>query len=434
MTRWLRRHARWLAAALIVVLAGGLALALRTAVSAHAQPVPRVAQVRAIAPPVLAPAARRRGGSRRAGSIAPSHGQAAAASAPNRIRPGVPTPAPSSQAESLALRKVTGLTAAQVSTRAVCQRAAAGHASCAAQLLVLRSTGAPVRPHVTRYSSLGRVRRALARGARAATVVAAAAPPSADTPAYLQQAYDLSYLAQTGGSGDTIGVVDAYDDPTAASDLSTYRQQYGLPSCTTSNGCFRKVDQNGGSSWPGPDSSWDQEISLDLDAVSAVCPNCHILLVEANTDSFSDLQTAMQTAANLGAKQISASWDGIASGVPAVFRTFSGVATVAATGDSGYLGADQDAYPAALPGVTAAGGTSLAPAATSSARGYGESAWSGGGSGCDVLFARPAYQPAEGCDGRAYADLSADADPHTGLTVYNHGTWSLLGGTSLSTP
>ena len=112
---------------------------------------------------------------------------------------------------------------------------------------------------------------------------------------------------------------------------------------------------------------------------------------------------------------------------------------MAASGDYGYPGAGQDNYPAALPGVTAAGGTSLAAATGPSARGFGESAWSwnglnGGGSGCDVQFLRPAYQPAEGCGGRAYTDVSADADPDTGLSVYDHGTWTLVGGTSLSTP
>jgi PKD repeat protein len=283
------------------------------------------------------------------------------------------------------------------------------------------------------------VRPALASGAQPAA--AAATGPQPDTPAYLQQAYDLSYLSQTGGAGDTVAVVDAYNDPSAETDLKTYRSHYGLPACTTANGCFHKVGQNGGSTFPVPDATWEQEIALDLDAVSAICPQCHILLVEANSNSLSDLQAAMNTAANATPtpSQISASWWGVSSTVPPGFPTLSGIATVAATGDGGYAGPGEDSYPAAIPGVTAAGGTSLGPAAAPSARGFGEAAWSwngvdGGGSGCDLNFSRPSYQPAAGCAGRAYADLSADADPNTGLAVYNQGNWSLIGGTSLSAP
>ena len=430
MTDWFRRHARWLGASLLVVLVGGMAYVLGADSSAHAQPPARgIAQVRAISP-VLAPPAQR------------SHAALArrrnspALAARSSVRPGVPSPAPSRRGLSQVLHQATGLTPGQVSTRAVCPRPSAGRVACAAQALVLRTSGALVRPRIAEYRSLGRVKPARASRAHPAAV-AAAAPPTADTPAYLQQAYDLSALSQTAGTGDTVAVVDAFDDPTAASDLATFRSKYGLPAC--GSGCFRKVGETGGSAPTTANAAWDQEIALDLDAVSAVCPNCHILLVEANSDKFADLESAMQAAANLGANQISASWWGISNGVPAGFRTFSGIATVAATGDAGYTGPNEDNYPAALPGVTAAGGTSLAPASKLTARGFGEGAWSwngqdGGGSGCDLQFDRPAYQPALGCDGRAYADLSADADPNTGLTVYNHGTWSLIGGTSLSTP
>jgi PKD repeat protein len=303
---------------------------------------------------------------------------------------------------------------------------------------VLRATGEAVHPQVTKSNSLGRVSPALRQNGQPGAVLAAT-PPTPGTPAYLQQAYDLAALSQTAGGTDTVAVVDAFNDPTAGSDLATYRSTYGLPACTFSNGCFKKVGQTGSSVPSTTNASWRQETSLDLDAVSAVCPKCQILLVEANSDSFSDLEAAMQTAANLGADQISASWGGVSSGVPSVFRTFAGVATVAAAGDTGYVGPGEDSYPAALPGVTAAGGTSLAPANALTARGFGEGAWSwngtnGGSSGCDLQFQRPAYQPAMGCAGRAYADVSADADPATGLKVYNNGTWGVVGGTSLSTP
>ena len=450
MNTWLRRHARLIAASLAIVLTGTLVYVLRDAGSAHAQPTHAVAQVHAHAiAPVLAPAVQRPRARARAaataaaaGSAVPSPRRAAAAARRSAARAGLPAPAPSTRSESQALHQVAGVSLAQVTSRPVCSRAAPGHATCAAQTLVLRSTGAPVHPHVTKSNSLGRVSPASGQNGQPAAVSPAlpSTPPSPGTPAFLQQAYDLVALSQTGGTTDTVAIVDAFDDPTAESDLRTYRSTYGLGYCTTANGCFHKVGQTGTSTVPTTtNSGWRQETSLDLDAVSAVCPRCQILLVEANSDSFSDLEAAMQTAANLGADQISASWGGVSSGVPSVFRTFSGVATVAAAGDTGYVGPGEDSYPAALPGVTAAGGTSLAPANAPNARGFGEGAWSwngfnGGSSGCDLQFQRPVYQPAMGCAGRAYADVSADADPATGLKVYESGTWSVIGGTSLSTP
>jgi PKD repeat protein len=303
-------------------------------------------------------------------------------------------------------------------------------------MLVLRSTGAPVRPHVGAEASLGRVRSGRTRpGAKLAAQPAAAGPPQAATPAYLEQAYDLAYLSQTGGSADTVAIVDAYDDPTAEADLAVYRSTYGLPACTSQSGCFKKVNENGATSpLPGADASWDSEISIDLDAVSAVCPHCHILLVEAASSYDSDLDAGVQTAASMGANQISASWTFTSSGIPSGSYTFPGIATVAATGDQGYVGPGEDDYPAAFPGVTAAGGTTLTPATSAGARGFSEGAWSGGGSGCDVNFPQPSYQTNAGCAGRAYADLSADGDPSTGLNVYNNGAWGVVGGTSLATP
>jgi PKD repeat protein len=369
---------------------------------------------------------------------------------------GVATQPTTSAALSQSLQQATGLTPSQVTSRNVCPSLGRGQARCAAEALVLRSNGTLVRPRVRREATLGRVHplRRSATGRRAAAGSTTAAPttgqptsvtpPTPDTPAYLQQAYDLSYLSQTGGTGDTVGIVDAYDDATAQSDLDTYRSNYGLSACDS--GCFTKVNESGNASpLPAASSDWDTEISLDLDAVSAICPNCHILLVEASSSNQSDLQAAMQTAARLHANQISDSWTLTGSGHVSNY-TPSGVPTVAATGDQGYVGSltpGSDNYPAAFPGVTAAGGTSLAPAATSNARGFSESAWSvtqtpdgpaGGGSGCDVNESRPTYQPNMGCNGRAYADLSADADPNTGLEVVDDGNWGVLGGTSLAAP
>ncbi len=309
---------------------------------------------------------------------------------------------------------------------------------------MLRSNGTPVRPRVRPEATLGRVhptrRSATAKSAAPGSPTATPAtgqptsmtPPTPDTPAYLQQAYDLSYLSQTGGTGDTVAIIDAYDDPTALSDLNLFRSTYGLGQCST--GCFTKVNESGNASpLPPASSDWETEISLDLDTVSAICPNCHILLVEAQSSSANDLETAMQTAARLHANQISDSWTLTSATAPQPSFVPSGIPTVAATGDQGYV-QGSDNYPAGMPGVTAAGGTSLAPAATSVARGFSESAWSGGGSDCDAAEPKLSYQPSGGCSHRAYADLSADADPNTGLEVVENGNWGVVGGTSLATP
>ena len=188
-------------------------------------------------------------------------------------------------------------------------------------------------------------------------------------------------------------------------------------------------------------------MSLDLDAVSALCPNCHIMLVEASSANSTDLSAAMATAAAKGANQISASWTIAVNGILSGAYVFPNVSTVAATGDAGYLGTTFDNYPAAFSSVTAAGGTTLAP--TGGARGFSEGAWSlsggqGGGSGCDLHVRKSTWQTDGGCSqqssgktfGRAYADISADADPATGLSVYdsNNGGWGVIGGTSLATP
>ena len=123
------------------------------------------------------------------------------------------------------------------------------------------------------------------------------------------EAYDLAYLAQTSGGGATIAIVDAFDDPNAEADLAAYRTEFSLPPCTGANGCFTKVGQSGGASYPHTvDSGWELETSLDLDAVSALCPNCRIVLVEANSDALSDLAAAQAQAAQQGPTAISDSW------------------------------------------------------------------------------------------------------------------------------
>jgi subtilase family serine protease len=253
--------------------------------------------------------------------------------------------------------------------------------------------------------------------------------PSGYGPADLQSAYKVP--SSTAGAGQTVAIVDAFDDPTAESDLAQYRSFYGLPPCTAASGCFRKVDETGGTLYPAPSPDWDLEISLDLDMVSAICPNCHILLVEATTNLDSDLYTAEDTAARLGANAISNSWGGgeySSQTVDDIHFNHPGVAITASSGDSGY----GVSYPAASRFLTAVGGTSLTRA--SNARGWSETAWDGAGSGCSAYDAKPSWQTDSGCSRRTVADVSAVADPNTGVAVLLGGVWFEVGGTSASSP
>ncbi|MGO9752637.1 MAG: hypothetical protein ACLP8S_25185 [Solirubrobacteraceae bacterium] len=330
---------------------------------------------------------------------------------------------------------------ARVYAQDVCPSAPPGHVRCAAEVLRLGSSGALVRPQLTTVVRRGPRRAEHAGRARASITSSSAygqAPPQLFTPAYLQQAYDLSYLSATNGGTDTVAVIDAYDYPAAAADLARFRAANGLSPCTVANRCLQKVDQDGLSApLPVGNSDWNVEEATDLDAVSAVCPDCRILLVEADSTAWSDLAAAVGTAARLGATQISNSWMELASSPPAGQFSFPGVSVVASAGDSGYLGPGDDGYPAAFAGVIAAGGTSLHPSSgPPSPRGFTETVWSSTSSGCDTAIAKPSYQDGIACAGRAYADVSADADPSTGLAVYDSGAggWLLAGGTSLSAP
>jgi subtilase family serine protease len=255
--------------------------------------------------------------------------------------------------------------------------------------------------------------------------------PSGLGPADIRSAYGL---ASSTSGGRTVAIVDAYDLPTAEADLGTYRSHFGLPPCTTANGCFRKRNQTGGTNPPRTNAGWGQEIALDMDMVSAACPDCKILLVEASSASFSNLGTAVNTAARLGATAISNSYGGSDTSASTAYD-HPGIAITASTGDSGY-GAQS---PASYRTVVAVGGTSLHR--SSNTRGWAESAWSGAGSGCSTFNAKPAWQTAvTRCGKKANADVSAVADPNTGVAVYDstayQGTkgWMVFGGTSASSP
>ena len=256
--------------------------------------------------------------------------------------------------------------------------------------------------------------------------------PSGFGPADLRSAY---WMFGTGRATTTVAVVDAYGYPNAERDLNVYRKQFGLPACTTANGCFRKVNQSGGTSYPAMDVGWAQETALDLDMVSAMCPNCHILLVQASSASFSALAAAENTAARLGAHAISNSYGGGETGSTTFEAAYNhpGIAITVSSGDDGF-GVQ---FPASSPHVTAVGGTSLRRAANK--RGWTESAWNGAGSGCSVLYAKPAWQTDALCARRMVADVSAVADPNTGVAVYaptstTAAGWMVFGGTSVAAP
>lgn len=321
-----------------------------------------------------------------------------------------------------------------------CGAAAPGYASCHA---IVRLTGVTTSaaPNAHLYST-------------SSTASCTTNPGSGYTPCDLVSAYALP--SSTAGSGQTVAIVDAYDDPNAESDLGVYRSEFGLNPCTTANGCFRKVNQTGGTSYPRANGGWAQEISLDLDMVSAICPNCHILLVEATSNSFANLGTAVDEAASLGANAISNSYGGSESSGETsddVYYNHPGIAVTVSSGDGGY-GVE---YPAASPYVTAVGGTSLKR--DSSTRGWTETVWNtssteGAGSGCSAYESQQSWQnianitgtaavgsTTEGnCHKRAVSDVSAVADPYTGVDVYDSYAyqglkgWLVFGGTSVASP
>ena len=262
------------------------------------------------------------------------------------------------------------------------------------------------------------------------------------SPENLRSAYDLP--STSAGFRETVGIVDAYDDPNAEADLKVYRSEYGLPACNASSGCFRKVNQTGGSSsYPAANRGWAEEVSLDLDMISAVCPNCRILLVEANTNGSADFAAAENEAVALGATEISNSFGGPTLSEPpedASAYDHPGIPITAAGGDHGY-GVQS---PASNPHVIAVGGTSLLPTTTNS-RGWTEEVWyedvggeiSGTGSGCSQE-PKPAWQRDGRCAYRTTNDVAAVASKNTPVSVYDSfetsDHWELASGTSVATP
>ena len=253
--------------------------------------------------------------------------------------------------------------------------------------------------------------------------------PSGYGPADLISAYKLT-TSSTGGTGQTIGIVDFGDDPNVESDLGVYRSTYGLPACTTANGCFKKVNESGvQGNYPRRSRSWSGEISLDVDMASAICPNCKIILVEISSSFGAGVDTAVRLGANVVSNSYGAS---LPSGYDADYDHPGTIVTVA-SGDSGY--SSSTTYPDGYNTVVSVGGTSLNHA--SNTRGWTESAWSGSTSECATGVTKPTWQTDAGCSARTETDVSAVSDPNTGVAVYltyGGSGWTVYGGTSAASP
>ena len=296
--------------------------------------------------------------------------------------------------------------------RAVCPNPSAGYAHCH-ELVVTDSHGNPL----------------------------ASSSPTGLDPSTIQSVYGFP-TSSTAGAGTTIAIVDAYDDPTAENDLNVFSSQYGLPACTTANGCFTKVNQTGGTNYPRANSGWALEISLDIEWAHAIAPGASILLVEASSNSFANLMAA-EDYAGKNAQYVSNSWGGSESSGETSYDSHfihSGVSFFVSAGDSG-LPAE---YPSASPNVISVGGTTL----TDNGNGtWSETGWSSGGGGCSAYEIATSAQSGfsgygqAGCNGaRATPDVSLDADPNSGVSVYDstkyYGQtgWWTVGGTSASSP
>ncbi len=269
----------------------------------------------------------------------------------------------------------------------------------------------------------------------------ASSSPTGLGPATIKSVYSFS-TSSTAGAGKTIAIVDAYDDPAAENDLNVFSQQYGLPACTTANGCFKKVNQTGGTRYPRFNAGWALEISLDIQWAHAIAPGAKILLVEASSNSFSNLLAA-EDYAKTHAQYVSNSWGGSEfSGETAYDSHFSqsGVSFFVSSGDLG----EPAEYPSASPNVISVGGTTLHWSGSSFT---GETGWSGSGGGCSVYetgaigqleFSQ--YGQVNCGTKRATPDVSLDADPASGVSVYDSAGyqgqkgWFTVGGTSASSP
>jgi hypothetical protein len=252
-------------------------------------------------------------------------------------------------------------------------------------------------------------------------------PAGGYSPAQLESAYNLPSSSK--GSGQIVAIVDAYDNPDVASDLAQYRSYFGLPAAQ-----FTKYNQTGGQSgFPQGNPYWGVETDLDVEMVSASCPNCTIDLVEANSSVWADLEAAETEAVKLGSHIVSNSYNGL--GASEKYYDKKGVTYLASAGDSGYNNGPYGlGDPVSFPSVVAVGGTTLTQGGGS--RGWTETVWPGSGAGCSKEL-KPKWQRDPGCKFRTADDVSAVADPSTGVAEYDsygYAGWVVSGGTSVSTP
>jgi subtilase family serine protease len=263
------------------------------------------------------------------------------------------------------------------------------------------------------------------------------------TPTQIRHFYGFDGLScnssNTCGAGQTIAIVDAFDDPNIESDLGVFTTQFSLPPCTTANGCFTKLTPQG---LPRTDRGWALEISLDVEWAHAIAPGAKIVLVEALTNSNTNLFKAVDTAAStVGVHQVSMSWGGGESSSETSLDshfTVNGVSFTASSGDSGH----GIIYPSASPNVVSVGGTTLNIDRFGNLQ--SETAWSGSGGGISADESEPSYQtnyPIPSTGGkRGNPDVSYDADPNSGVAVYDSlgdqgfKNWIQVGGTSAGAP
>jgi len=267
----------------------------------------------------------------------------------------------------------------------------------------------------------------------------ATSAPTGLSPVQTRHAYGFDQITNQ-GSGQIIGIVDAYDDPNIESDLGVFDSQFGLTACTSGNGCFQKIYASG--SKPRTNAGWSLEMSLDVEWSHAIAPQAKIILVEAASNSFANLLQAVDVAVQNGASVVSMSFGGSEFSSEASNDTHfavNGVTFTASSGDSG----NGVEYPAASPDVVAVGGTTLNIGSDGSY--ISETAWSGSGGGQSAYEAEPSYQanypiPNDPSGVRGVPDVAYDADPNTGFSVYDtvryqgQSGWFQVGGTSAGAP
>jgi hypothetical protein len=345
---------------------------------------------------------------------------------------------------TVAATVLLGLLAATGTASGAIAPTATAPAATVASLATATSPGTAIATHALAVSAVPAVSLAASASQTALPAdghrgAAAVATPPGYSPSSLRSAYNLASAAAHGGAGETVAVVSAFGYPAAATDLATYRSHFRLPACTVANGCLRIRNEHGATHpLPAANATWAREQATQLDVLSALCPRCHLLLVEAASTSITDLGTAEDTAVSAGARFVANGWsqpESVDEDLYAHYFNHPGTAIVFAAGASDY----GTAFPAALQYVISVGGTTLTKSVFNS-RGWAEQAWATGGSGCALLAAKPSWQradanPVTGCANRTENDVAADANPSTGAAVYDTGAsghWVKAGGLSLA--